>query len=370
MPHLREPSRVPGPDACLHCRAPLGSNDLLAAFPVGRRLAFDVERRRLWVVCATCRRWSSSVAYAPSQALSEILEVCERQHGDARRRLWTENVSLVRHASGVELIRVSGAPPAELAAWRYGDMLQPTRGRRASDLLGETAGGWLAERRDRLRGTLAAAPYLVGGIAVASLSSTALAQATALGLVLLAFFKLFTERSAQHERHLRRLTARSHVMLGRIAAVDGSSFPLHADQAWRIRLVSRSGADGWCLRIPARRPAGGSSAPAHEVEGQEAVRALRLAFPEVSRAGVDASAVRRATAAIECAGAPEGFLAVVAEQVARRGLRYATLGELPLDLRLPLEMAVDEVQECAVLRPEPEWQEAETSATLQGAAGL
>jgi len=296
-----------------------------------------------------------------------MLEECERRHRDAPRRRWTENVSLARHARGVELIRVDHAPRAQLAAWRYGDMLQPTPWRRARALLGETAGRWVVERRDHLRGTLAAAPYLVGGIGVASLSSTALVQATALGLVLLAFFKLFTERSAEYERQLRRLTARSHVVLGRITAVDGTSFPLHADQAWRIRLVSRSGADGWCLRVPARRSAGASSAPAHDVEGPEAVRALRLAFPEVSRPGVEGIAVQKATAAIESAGGAAGFLVVVAEQVAGRGLRYATLGELPLELRLPLEMAVDEVCEEMQVResmaPEPAWRGAEASAT-------
>jgi hypothetical protein len=275
-------------------------------------------------------------------------------------------VSLARLPSGVELIRVDHAPPAELAAWRYGDVMHPSRWRRASALLGETAARWLAARRELLRGTLASAPYLVAGIVVASLSSAALAQAAALGLVLLAFFRLFTERSAEHERQVRRLNARSHVVLGRVAAVDGRSFSLHADQAWRIRLVGGSGADGCRLRVPARR-SGASSAPAHEVARREAVRALRLALPEVSRAGQGADAVRDATAALASAGGGAAFLAAVADQVVERGLRYATLGELPLDLRLPLEMAVDEVHEGAEVARQPEWLDARAPELLQEA---
>jgi hypothetical protein len=295
-----------------------------------------------------------------------VLFDCERRHSAAPRRLWTDNVSLAHLPSGVELIRVDHAPPAELAAWRYGDVLHPSRWRHVRALLGETAARWLAARREPLRATLASVPYLVAGIALASLSSAALAQAAALGLVLLAFFRLFTERSAEHERRVRRLNARSHVVLGRVAAVDGRSFSLHADQAWRIRLVGGSGADGCWLRVPARR-SGASSAATHEVAGRDAVRALRLALPEVSRAGVSADAVRDATAAVAAAGGAAAFLATVAEQVAARGLRYATLGDLPLDLRLPLEMSVDEVHEGVEVGRQPEWRDARAPELLQEA---
>lgn len=36
---------------CLFCHAPLGANETLERFPVGRRLAFDAANGRLWVVC-------------------------------------------------------------------------------------------------------------------------------------------------------------------------------------------------------------------------------------------------------------------------------------------------------------------------------
>ena len=43
---------------CLFCKKPLGSNEVIEHFPVGRRLAFDAAKGRLWVVCRKCRRWN------------------------------------------------------------------------------------------------------------------------------------------------------------------------------------------------------------------------------------------------------------------------------------------------------------------------
>src|SRR5918999_1674728 len=43
---------------CLFCQTDLGSNDSVERFPVGRRLAFDAAKGRLWVVCPRCARWN------------------------------------------------------------------------------------------------------------------------------------------------------------------------------------------------------------------------------------------------------------------------------------------------------------------------
>ena len=40
----------------MFCKRSLGSNEVIESFPVGRRLAFDAARGRLWVVCMKCRR--------------------------------------------------------------------------------------------------------------------------------------------------------------------------------------------------------------------------------------------------------------------------------------------------------------------------
>lgn len=45
---------------CIFCHASLGANESLEHFPVGRRIAFDAAKGRLWVVCAVCRQWNLS----------------------------------------------------------------------------------------------------------------------------------------------------------------------------------------------------------------------------------------------------------------------------------------------------------------------
>ena len=43
---------------CLFCDAPFGANEALETLPVGRRIAFDPAKGRLWVVCRRCERWN------------------------------------------------------------------------------------------------------------------------------------------------------------------------------------------------------------------------------------------------------------------------------------------------------------------------
>jgi hypothetical protein len=45
---------------CLFCNHDLGRNETLETFPIGRRLAFDAAKGRLWVVCKHCERWNLS----------------------------------------------------------------------------------------------------------------------------------------------------------------------------------------------------------------------------------------------------------------------------------------------------------------------
>ena len=42
---------------CIYCHADLGNNSVIETFPVGRRLAFDATKGRLWAVCRKCERW-------------------------------------------------------------------------------------------------------------------------------------------------------------------------------------------------------------------------------------------------------------------------------------------------------------------------
>jgi hypothetical protein len=92
---------------CIFCGGSLGRNEVVEAFPVGRRLAFDPARGRLWVLCAGCRQWNLS-------PLEERWESLERISRDTRARYSTGETSLVRHPEGLDLVRVGSATAARI----------------------------------------------------------------------------------------------------------------------------------------------------------------------------------------------------------------------------------------------------------------
>jgi hypothetical protein len=100
---------------CIFCHQPLGSNQALEEQPVGRRIAFDLGRGRLWVVCGRCARWNLS----PIETRWEAVEACERAYRGTRVRVATENIGMARVAEGLELIRIGAPEMPEFAAWRY-----------------------------------------------------------------------------------------------------------------------------------------------------------------------------------------------------------------------------------------------------------
>lgn len=82
---------------CLFCNKPLGANAVLEEFPVGRRLAFDADKGRLWVVCRKCERWNLS----PIEERWEAIEAAERVFRETRMRVSTDNIGLARHGEGL-----------------------------------------------------------------------------------------------------------------------------------------------------------------------------------------------------------------------------------------------------------------------------
>ena len=101
---------------CLFCSAPFGSNDAIEGLQIGRRLAFDPARGRLWVVCPRCGRWNLT----PIEDRWEPLEQCERSFRATRVRSSSTNIGLARLDDGAELIRIGAPLRTEFAAWRYG----------------------------------------------------------------------------------------------------------------------------------------------------------------------------------------------------------------------------------------------------------
>lgn len=100
---------------CPSCTRPLGGNEALEHFPVGRRLAFDTGKGRLWVLCARCRSWN----LAPIEERWEAVEEAERAFEGAALGAGTEHIAIGRLAEGTELIRIGEARAPELAGWRY-----------------------------------------------------------------------------------------------------------------------------------------------------------------------------------------------------------------------------------------------------------
>lgn len=122
--------------ACIHCAGDLGRNEALEEFQVGKRLAFDARRGRLWVVCRHCERWNLS----PLDERWEAIEAAERRFRDSRLRVSSDNVGMARLREGLDLIRIGDPLRPEMAAWRYGDQFGRRRQRQLLMTGGALAG--------------------------------------------------------------------------------------------------------------------------------------------------------------------------------------------------------------------------------------
>lgn len=105
---------------CFVCHAPFPTGTLVEHFPVGRRIAYDPERGRLWAICEACGGWT----LAPFAERWEALEELERivtAYGGRRARLAgkTDNIALFK-VGPVDIVRVGRTDLVEEAAWRYG----------------------------------------------------------------------------------------------------------------------------------------------------------------------------------------------------------------------------------------------------------
>ena len=126
---------------CMFCKTSLGANEVVEEFPVGRRLAFDEAKGRLWVVCGSCQRWNLT----PLEERWEAVETCEKLFRGTTVRTSSENIGLARHPEGLELVRIGKPLRPEFAAWRYGDQFGKRRRRmlvRTTGMLAAMGGGW------------------------------------------------------------------------------------------------------------------------------------------------------------------------------------------------------------------------------------
>jgi hypothetical protein len=326
---------------CLFCRADLGRNDAVEHFPVGRRLAYDAAKGRLWVVCRRCERWNLT----PLEERWEAIEDAERLFRGTRLRRSTDQVGLARVADGTELVRVGAPLRPELAAWRYGDQF----GRRRRRHVLVTAGV----------GTAAVAA-VVAGPALGLFSFAAL---SALDPLIQA--ASFGAEAWQKNRGRVRLVVPGAgactLSDKRLRKVRVGSGP---DGSFRVEI------DGWAP-VPDSSPAWAS----HALVGDAAVRAAGQMLPALNRAGAGRGDVAAAVALLEEGGDPAG-LARLLQRVAPQhfrpgpdGARAAPMGKLSAVFRLALEMAAHEEQERRAMdgelaELERAWREAEEVAAI------
>jgi len=104
---------------CAFCNGKLDGDGGPSGLGVGRRLAFDEWKVRLWVICPKCTRWN----LAPLDERLEHVEALARAAGEGRVAAATEQVALIRWRA-YDLVRVGRPPRLEFATWRYGERLK------------------------------------------------------------------------------------------------------------------------------------------------------------------------------------------------------------------------------------------------------
>jgi hypothetical protein len=321
---------------CLFCNQPLGTNSTFASFGVGRRLAFDAAKGRLWVVCRKCERWNLS----PLEERWEAIEQAERLYRDTRRRVATAEIGLARLGDGTELVRVGTPLRPEFAAWRYGDQF--------------------GRRRTR--------QMLLAGAGLATLGGL-VAGGAAIGVSLGGFAWGIAQvaRAAIH--------GSEETIVARVRADDGRVLPVRRRHLAETSLAR--GSDG-TLAIDLRYKNGQS-----RFEGPEAMRIASLVVPAVNRFGGARQTVAAAVDVIEQVGGPERYVeqlarrahvvTAVRERASRRGRRgkvgtTGLYGLTPVD-RLGLEMALHEEAERRAMSGElalleNAWRDAEEIAAI------
>ena len=306
---------------CMFCNKPLGSNEVVETFPVGRRLAFDADRGRLWVVCRKCERWNLS----PLEERWEAVEMCERIFRETRVRASTENIGIARHPEGLELVRIGQPMRDEFAAWRYGDQF----GRRRKRALMYGVGGLVV-----------VGGVLIGGVATGAISGALLGQSGN-------FFNLWANGR----------------VLAKVRTDDGRVLKLKNPDLLGTRL--RPAEDGG-YQLEVRK-----GKKKEWFYGSEAERMIGVIMPRMNRRGGKVRTVQDAVTEIERLGHPDRFLDDLVQGDRFRDKKGVPgyVNKMPEPTKLALEMALHEEHERRALegelwRLERAWEEAEEIAAI------
>jgi hypothetical protein len=327
---------------CLFCNGDLGRNEVVEHFSVGRRLAFDAAKGRLWVVCRKCERWNLT----PLEERWEAIEECERAFSGTRLRVSTEQVGLARLKEGLELVRIGEPQRPEMAAWRYGD--QFGRRRRRQYLM---AGGAAV-----LVGTVVVAGPMLGIVGAGAISP-------AWNLV----------NSATQIYRAKKLIS--------IPGPGGQPMRTRLSDVDRVKLEVEQGEFRLSVPVVSQAPGGAwwkyeKMRETRILSGEEAVRAAGALLPMLNQRGGNKAEVQDAVGIVEQAGTPERLFEIAARDLAASDLsgftlkkRKHALKRVPLATRLALEMATHEESERRALEGElaileEAWREADEIAAI------
>jgi hypothetical protein len=246
---------------CLFCNKPLGSNETFETFPVGKRLAFDAAKGRLWVVCPHCERWNLT----PLEDRWEAIESAEKLFRDARQRVSTDNIGLAKLRDGTTLVRIGAPQRPEFAAWRYGDQF----GRR---------------RRRQM---------IIAGAGIGALSALVIGGVTA-GVGIGGFGWMLARAGGTIIR------GSPDKVVARIRTPSGQTIGVRRRHLLETSIVPGTNAP---FAIDLRYINGGA-----RFEGADAMRIASIVVPAANRFGGNKETVAKAVGTIEESGGTEGFL--------------------------------------------------------------
>jgi hypothetical protein len=329
---------------CLFCKAGLGANEAVEHFPVGRRLAFDAAKGRLWVVCRKCERWNLT----PIEERWEAIEECERYYRGTKLRVSTDEIGLARLSEGLELVRVGKPLRPEFAAWRYGDQF----GRR--------------RRRNMVQG----AALAVGIVTVPILGPLFGVTFAGAGWNIYQAAN-FTVRMFQERQ-----------IVARFPAADGSLLLVRRKQVRETLMLPPKDQEPWGLTIAHRREKDPQvpwwhydpQSETSVLRGEDAMRAASQLLPHLNQNGAPARVVGEAVKLATANDDPIATFNSAARLAAKRGNwnDYAEVGKLskvPAEILLALEMVSHEDSERRALEGElylleEAWKEAEEIAGI------
>lgn len=302
--------------SCAFCNSAFDGDGGPSGLGVGRRLAFDEWKGRLWVVCPKCTRWNLT----PFDDRLERIEALARVVSQGRIAASTDQVALIRWQR-YDFVRVGKPPRVELATWRYGERLRN-------------------RQRERLKVVV---PLTVAAIGLGIAANVA--AGGGFGVVVWNIHRI------ADGIYLRIVGGRKvNLLESPICASCGSLMELRARHIQHARVVPDSHADmAVVLSCPRCKREGA------QVTGHDATQVLRQGLTYLNLARGGRRKAEDAAREVDGVGGPDRLVRDIAK-------RELTLRALRPERGLALEMAVDERAEVEEL--ERQWKEAEEIADI------